>query len=103
MTGARYFDAGVDQDGYIIVVGELSQRAAVMVRELLVHHSRGGFRPVRVDLSAADSVSGAAIAALVEACERAQASQTQCTLITAAGSPAYPVLMAAGLHITVEH
>lgn len=91
------FDAAVEDDGLIIVVGDVDTSAAAVLAGVLATQSRAGTAPLTVDLSAVTHLGSAAVSVLSQACRRAEAHESTCTLLAPPGSTAHHVLSLVGL------
>ncbi|ORW04569.1 SpoIIE family protein phosphatase [Mycobacterium kyorinense] len=86
------FRTMVDDDGRIVVVGDVDSLTASKLGQQISLHSRGGTKPVVVDLSSVTHLGSAGVSTLADAHHQARRNTADCVLIAPPGSPAHHVL-----------
>ncbi len=86
------FRATVDDNGRIIVVGDVDSVTASKLGQQIAIESRAGTKPVTVDLSSVTYLGSAGVSALAEAHDQARRNDTDFVLVAPPGSPAQHVL-----------
>lgn len=81
-----------EQDGRIVVTGEVDSRSAPTLAGRITAKSKAGTLPVTVDLSAVTHLGSGGISVLAEACDRAQRQGTDFALLAPPGTTAHHVL-----------
>ncbi|MCV7419841.1 SpoIIE family protein phosphatase [Mycobacterium yunnanensis] len=94
---ATTFNAVVEDDGVVIVAGDVDSSAAAALDGILSIHSHAGTAPVTVDLSAVTHFGSAAVGVLIQTSRRAHIHGSSCTLLAPPGGTAHHVLSLAGL------
>ncbi|MCV7232254.1 SpoIIE family protein phosphatase [Mycobacterium branderi] len=95
------FRTMIDDDGRIVVVGDVDSLTASKLALQISLHSRGGTKPVTVDLSSVTHLGSAGVSTLADAQHQARRNTAECVLIAPPGSPAHHVLSLVRLPIAV--
>lgn len=100
---ADTFDVEVADDGTIMIIGDVDNRAAPALAGLLDRHSHAHTTTLVIDLSAVTHLGSAGIRALTEAGERAARHHNTLVLVAPPGGVAHHVLTLVGLPTSASH